>query len=261
MQERHSDGKLYFEELAYTSEKYLIPFIEQVKKVTSDTRVLEIGCGMGGNLLPFVERGCRVTGVDLGRDRIENAAKMLKADENPRIELICADIFTLTSLKGLFDLIIVHDVIEHIPDKDRFFEFVREFMKPGGELFLAFPVWQMPFGGHQQICKSRFLSRLPFYHLLPRFMYKGLLQAFREPQEVVEELLSIKGCGLTIEGCHRYLHSHNYIIEKQELYFINPHYEIKFHLKPRLLFSWLGAIPYVRDFFCTSCFLLVRERV
>lgn len=259
MQERHTDGQRYFRELAYTSEKYLLPFIEQVKKVTSDTRVLEIGCGMGGNLSPFVERGCRVMGVDLGKDRVENAARMLKAEGNPRIELICADIFTVTHLKGCFDLIIVHDVIEHIPDKDRFFEFVREFLKPGGVIFLAFPAWQMPFGGHQQICRSRFLSKLPFYHLLPRFMYKGLLQAFHEPREVMEELLSIKSCGLTIERCRRYLRRYHYTVEKQKLYFINPHYEIKFHLKPRLLFSWMGSIPYVRNFFCTSCFLMVKD--
>lgn len=35
MQERHADGERYFNELAYTSEKYLLPFIESVKEVTS----------------------------------------------------------------------------------------------------------------------------------------------------------------------------------------------------------------------------------
>jgi len=28
--------------------------------LTPDTRVLEIGCGEGGNLLPFAEKGCNI---------------------------------------------------------------------------------------------------------------------------------------------------------------------------------------------------------
>lgn len=259
MQERHLDGQRYFKELAYTSEKYLIPFIESELPVTPGMRVLEIGCGMGGNLAPFVERGCRVTGVDLGQDRIANAAQMLHAEVNPDIELIAADIFTVSHLHRCFDLIVVHDVIEHIPEKDRFFESVREFLKPGGLLFMAFPAWQMPFGGHQQICRSRLLSHLPFFHLLPRPLYKGMLTLFKEPQGTIAELLSIKECGISIGQFRRYLKKHHYSIRRQMLYFINPHYEIKFHLRPRRLARWLGKCPYVRNFFCTSAFFLLKD--
>lgn len=258
MQKRHSDGRSYFNELVYTSEKYLLPFIEEIKKIDSEVKVLEIGCGMGGNLLPFVQRGCAVTGVDLGKNRIENAAEMLDSCNNPSIELICGDIFAV-NLQKCFDLIIVHDVIEHIPDKDRFFESLRGFLNPGGIVFLAFPSWQMPFGGHQQICKNRLLSHLPFYHLLPRFMYRGLLKLFGEEESTINELLSIKKCGITIEGCKKYTNRFHYKIHKQFFYFINPHYEIKFKLKPRKLSEIITAIPYLRNYFCTSSFWLISD--
>lgn len=260
MQERHSDGKRYFRELAYTSEKYLLPFIEGVCPIVPGMRVLEIGCGMGGNLAPFVQRGCRVTGVDLGKDRIENAALMLQAEGNPDIELIAADIFTVNHLQHCFDLVIVHDVIEHIPDKDRFFKSVRDFLKPGGVLFMAFPAWQMPFGGHQQICRSRLLSHLPFFHLLPRFMYKGILTLFHESESTVNELLSIKECGISVGQFRHYLEKYNYEVCKERLYFINPHYEIKFHLRPRVLSPFIAGLPYIRNFFCTSAFFLIRNK-
>lgn len=259
MQERHLDGQRYFKELAYTSEKYLLPFIEEFRKISSDMRILEIGCGMGGNLFPFVQKGCRVTGVDLGKDRIENAAFMLHAEENSNIELISADIFTVAHLRGCFDLIIVHDVIEHIPDKDGFFKMLRDFLRPNGLIFMAFPAWQMPFGGHQQICKSPLLSHLPFYHLLPRLVYRWLLECGKETQNTIDELLSIKSCGLSIGQCYKYLRMYNYRILKSKFYFINPHYEIKFHLKPRRLFPFIASIPYVRNFFCTSCFFLFQD--
>lgn len=53
MQERHKNRTLYFHELAQTSRKYFIPYIGQYKRLGKDSRVLEIGCGDGGNLLPF----------------------------------------------------------------------------------------------------------------------------------------------------------------------------------------------------------------
>lgn len=261
MQQRHKDGSHYFKELAYTSEKYLLPFIEEVEKITPEKRILEIGCGTGGNLFPFVQRGCRVTGVDLGERKIEVATDMLDAGRHPEIELICADIFTVDHLKGSFDVIIIHDVIEHIPDKDHFFQMIRNFLKPGGLIFLGFPAWQMPFGGHQQVCRGRFLSRLPFYHLLPRFLYRGILSAFGESKDTVRELLVIKSCGISIEKCRKYLRQYHYRIEKQKFYFINPHYEIKFHLKPRKLSPLIAGIPYLRNFFCTSYFLIIRDNL
>lgn len=48
------------------------------------------------------------------------------------------------------------------------------------------------------------------------------------------------------------------IIERS-LYFINPHYEIKFRLKPRLLPKSLSGLYYLRNYFSTSCFYLLQR--
>ena len=58
MQKRHTDRALYFKELSITSEKYLLPFIEKKTIITTEMKILEIGCGDGGNLVPFVRKGC-----------------------------------------------------------------------------------------------------------------------------------------------------------------------------------------------------------
>ena len=55
MQQRHLDRWQYFNELANTSRKYYIDYLKSFLPITSDTKVLEIGCGEGGNLLPFAE--------------------------------------------------------------------------------------------------------------------------------------------------------------------------------------------------------------
>jgi cyclopropane fatty-acyl-phospholipid synthase-like methyltransferase len=77
MQERHRDRKIYFEEQGITTKKYVIPYIEEILPITKDIRILEIGCGEGGNLIPFIEKGCEVAGVDISKSQIENAKKFI----------------------------------------------------------------------------------------------------------------------------------------------------------------------------------------
>lgn len=69
MQQRHENRKTYFQELATTSELHFLPYIHRFTSVTPQSRILEIGCGEGGNLVPFARIGCRVTGIDLSRNQ------------------------------------------------------------------------------------------------------------------------------------------------------------------------------------------------
>ena len=261
MQERHKNRTLYFHELAQTSRKYFIPYIGQFKRLSQDCRILEIGCGDGGNLLPFAQMGCYTLGVDSDEGRIADARKFF-ADSNAKGDFIASDVFLLEELHGSFDVIICHDVIEHIGDKQRFLSLLPPFLKRDGIVFMSFPAWQMPFGGHQQICRSRVISHLPFVHLLPKTIYHLFLVTFREDDSCVKELMSIKETRTPIELFERVLKSiGSFDILDGTLWLVNPHYETKFGLHPLRLPRFLGAIPYVRNFFTTSCFyvLAIRE--
>ena len=65
MQLRHKNRVIYFHEQSECTRKYVIPYIEQVLPVTPNLRILEIGCGEGGNLKPFLQLGCQCVGVDI----------------------------------------------------------------------------------------------------------------------------------------------------------------------------------------------------
>ena len=123
--------------------------------------------------------------------------------------------------------------------------------------FMSFPAWQMPFGGHQQICKSWLASHLPFIHLLPKLLYVGLLRLCHEKQETINELLSIKHTQCSIES-FRKIALGEYKIINQQFYFINPHYEIKFGIKPRKLSPIISSIPFIRNYFTTSFFCILK---
>lgn len=256
MQHRQKDRKLYFNELSATSWKYFLPYIERYLPIEQGMNVLEIGCGDGGNLLPFSERGCEVVGVDLAECRI-NDAKRFFEEAGAKGWFIASDVFEMKDIEHHFDLIICHDVIEHIMDKASFLPKLRKFLRPGGVVFMSFPAWQMPFGGHQQICRSKFLSHLPWFHLLPEDVYEAILKAFHEKPGITDELLDIKQTRCTIEMFEG-LAAQHFAIRNRTLFFINPHYEIKFNLRPRLLWPRLARMRHVRNFFTTSCFYILE---
>lgn len=257
MQSRQFNRRQYFDELAVTGQKYFLPYISQFIDIHEGLKIIEIGCGEGGILLPFARLGCQVTGVDFDAGKIENAGKFF-TEEGVQGIFIAQDVFKLKELEHQFDLIICHDVIEHIYDKDEFINKCRNLLTPQGFMFMSFPVWQMPFGGHQQMCQSRVLSHLPWFHLLPAFLYRFTLKLFGEKKSRIDDLLDIKRCKCPIGKFERVVKTKPFRILDRQLYFINPHYEIKFHLKPRKLWRWISVIPYLRNFFTTSAFYMLK---
>ena len=161
------------------------------------------------------------------------------------------------SYEDKYDVILLHDVIEHVPTKESFLAHLRKFMKTKGVLFVGFPAWQMPFGGHQQICRSKLCSHLPFIHLLPNPLYRLLLKTCNEEKGTMNELMSIKECRTSIELFERLIHQCGFSVTDQKLWFINPHYKQKFHLTPRLLPHWVWKMKYIRNFFTTSCWYIL----
>lgn len=261
MQERHSNRSKYFDEQIITTSKYVIPYIEKHKTLNSNTRVLEIGCGEGGNLKPFLDLDCQITGVDLSANKINLGKDLFSKEKNvENISLLCDDIYNLsTDAIGTFDVIFMRDVIEHIHDQERFMTYIKPFLKNDGVFFLGFPPWQNPFGGHQQICKSKFGSKLPYYHLLPTSIYKGVLKLFGETKKTIEALLEIKETGVSIERFERLVTSNQYNTVKKTHFFINPNYEIKFGLKPKKQLELISAIPFLRNFFTTAVYYLLKK--
>jgi len=259
MQQRHYNRKQYFEEQVSTTSKYVIPFIHKDIEVSPEISVLEIGCGEAGNLKPFLDLGCtEVVGIDLSESKIELAREFYSNHPNKqKLKLIAADIYDVFEELGQFDLIITRDVIEHIHGQEKFMQFSRKLLKPGGKFFLGFPPWYNPFGGHQQICESKLLSRLPYFHLLPKPLYKLLLKSFGESPKKIESLMEIKDTGISIERFENILKKTNYKIDRRQLYFINPNYEVKFNLKPRKQTPLIAHLPFIRNFLTTVGYYLI----
>lgn len=75
-------------------------------------RVLELGCGAGGNILPLADTfpNSRFVGVDVSSQQIGEARRVCDAIELDNLELLDRDILTLDESLGEFDYIICHGV-------------------------------------------------------------------------------------------------------------------------------------------------------
>lgn len=259
---QHQDERVRFQQQADNARSYVLPFIEETTQIRSEMRVLDIGCGDGGVLLPLLERGCTCTGIELDTIKAEHARSFLAGYlQSGQAEIVNRNIYEEAALQqyaGAFDLIILKDVVEHIPDQERFIPYLKKFLKPGGLVYFGFPPWYMPHGGHQQVCQSKLLTVLPWFHLLPKPLYKGFLQLFGEPAPVIQELLEIKDTGISIERFERIVKKSGYTIPLKRHYLINPIYQYKFGWKPRVQYPWITAIPYFRNFMTTCVYYLIK---
>ena len=213
-------------------------------------------------LKAFLERGASAIGVDRNATRLDRGRELLgDAISRGQLTLLNRDALTLGEEEeylGSFDLIVLKDVIEHIDDRPSLLALMARLLRPTGRVFLAFPPWQMPFGGHQQICRSRLLSRLPYFHLLPTSIYEKLLRSFGEHPARVSSLLATYSTGISTSEFESLLQRCGYQTILKRLYVINPMYSYRFGLRPVIQADWVAQHASWRDFITTCAYYLVK---
>ena len=113
-------------------------------------RVLEIGCGDGGNLVPmaYTLPGSRFVGIDLASSAIARGAELIEALGLTNVELHCMDLMDVTPALGTFDYVIAHGVYSWVPApvRDRLLEICRAHLDPDGIAYVSYntyPGWHL----------------------------------------------------------------------------------------------------------------------
>ena len=117
--------KHYYEQVKFT-EDYLIPYFEKYFSDFHDFHVLEVGCAEGGFLKALNDAGINAKGIELEQGRVDTALKL-----NSSLDVAQGDVTDPglpARLNQKFDLIVLRDVIEHIPDRDAAFSVMREML-------------------------------------------------------------------------------------------------------------------------------------
>jgi SAM-dependent methyltransferase len=112
-------------------------------------RVLELGCGNGGNLLPmaYALPETQFTGIDLAQEAIEEAGRMMGALRLANVRLIAGDLVEIGPGFGEFDYIIAHGLYSWVPQamRDHLLSICRECLASNGVAFISYNCYP---GGH-----------------------------------------------------------------------------------------------------------------
>lgn len=107
-------------------------------------RVLELGCGDGGNLIPmaFEARGSTFVGVDLDATRVAEGQQTILELGLENVQLFQRDLTEVGDEYGKFDYVIAHGVYCWVPPsvQDRLLSLCRSVLEDGGVAFVSFNV-------------------------------------------------------------------------------------------------------------------------
>ena len=95
-------------------------------------RLLEVGCGIGTDLVRFAQGGARVTGVDLAETAIDLARKNFTLHGVAAEELRVANGEALPYADASFDVVYGHGVIQYTANAPQLIREMHRVLKPGG---------------------------------------------------------------------------------------------------------------------------------
>ena len=124
-------------------------------------RVLDVGCGEGILEVLLARRGIEVTGVDVDSDAL-NYARTLVAGEpdevRGRVDLVHGNILRSRPVAGLFDTLVMGDLLEQVDDPGALLDRGIEYLGPGGRAIVTTPLGTYP--GGRALCLTDVIELL-----------------------------------------------------------------------------------------------------
>jgi len=128
--------------------------------------ILEDGCGVGSYLNRFMQTASHAVGIEIEYER-GHAAKQICPDDNTDIVNSCGEYLPFAS--DTYDLILSHEVIEHVTDDLLTVHEMVRVLKPGGRIVLFCPNRGYPFETHGIYWKGKYhFGNKLFVNYLPR---------------------------------------------------------------------------------------------
>ena len=116
-------------------------------------RVLDLGCGEGILEVLLARRGIAVTGVDSDPGALEFAQDLLSREPEEvrsRAELVHGDFLQGGQVGGLFDTVVMGDLLESTRDPGAMLDMGLAYLKPGGRIIVTTPFAVHPGEDHRR---------------------------------------------------------------------------------------------------------------
>lgn len=169
----------FFEDL----EQYRFEKLQYLPRLVDFTgfrgrRLLEVGCGVGTDLVRFAKGGALVTGIDLAERAVDLCRRNL-AIHGLSGDVEAMDGEQMTFPDSSFDLAYAHGVLQYTPNPRAMIGEIYRVLKPGGIAIL------MVYNRHSWLHAMSWVMRVrlehddaPVFRLLSRGEFRALLQPF-----------------------------------------------------------------------------------
>ena len=110
-----------------------------VKEILSQTtnkknKILEVGSGLGYLTYAISQQGYDITGLDISFDAVKESQRKFGN------HYVCQDVYQYAiDNPGKFDIVILTEVIEHVPDPKEFCKVLISLLSTGGKLIITTP--------------------------------------------------------------------------------------------------------------------------
>ena len=124
-------------------------------------RILDIGCGIGTFVQRLREFSADVYGVDVDQERVRRGAKAL-----PQLAIAVSE--SLPFGDETFDVVLLHEVLEHVGDDRLTLGEACRVTRPGGRIAIYCPNRLYPFETHGIVLGKRYVfGNIPLVNYLP----------------------------------------------------------------------------------------------
>ena len=116
-------------------------------------RVLDVGCGEGILELLLARRGIAATGVDIDAEALDFARELLSKepdDVRECVELVHGDFNQPRRVTGLFDTVILGEILDCVDDPGVMLDRCLEHLRPEGRVVITTPLGLGPSGDHRK---------------------------------------------------------------------------------------------------------------
>lgn len=98
--------------------------------------ILDVGCGKGWLSNALLPKGKKVISMDIS---FENPLKTLQNNPSENHLALVADVYHLPIKDDSLDCIVASEIMEHVPDPEKFIAILYSKLKPGGTLIITTP--------------------------------------------------------------------------------------------------------------------------
>jgi len=139
----------------------------------SESKVLEIGCGVGGNIGLLSQSG-HYRGIDMHKPAIDYCS-----EKYPQFEFQCTRVEDISQefSSNKFDSIYVLDVLEHIDDQVAILKSAQNYLTQSGKILLTVPAFKFLWSPHDE-----------FVHHVRRYTKAGLKKVLEDSGYKVERI-------------------------------------------------------------------------